>query len=85
MSDLVVAGPPPSPLLLYGFGLIFLVAGVLVLVYQKAAMRLFGRNWSLSLFGDQLNPSVLRFFTLLVGCVWILIGLLITFAAIFHN
>jgi hypothetical protein len=84
MLFLVMTSPPPNPALLGFFGLGLIVLGAIILsVFQKSVTQLMARNWSMSSFGATPNPSLMRFFALLAGCIVVLFGLLLLASAFF--
>ncbi len=77
MTFPVVAVSHPGAALLGVLGAGLVIVGALIFVFQKAVMQQMARNWSFSMLGESPNPGLRRFFALLAGCMFILLGVLV--------
>ncbi len=84
MTFPAVAVSHPSPAIPGVLGVGLLIVGALIFFFQKAVMQQMGRIWSMSTFGAS-NPGLMRFFALLAGCMFILIGALVLGSALFPS
>ncbi len=77
MTFAAVAVSHPSTALLGVLGAGLVIMGALIFVFQKAVMQQMARNWSFSMFGESPNPGLMRWFALLAGCMFIVLGVLV--------